>query len=65
MLQRDKGVPPPTGLMSLLHNFPRASAPGLVSFAPPGLMHAKATAAECIETFVEKIHFNLDRLLSI
>jgi hypothetical protein len=51
--------------MSLLHNFPRASAPGLVSFAPPGLMHAKATAAECIENICGKIHFNLDRLLSI
>jgi hypothetical protein len=34
---RKRRVSPPTGLVSLVHNFPRASAPGLDSFAPPGL----------------------------
>jgi len=35
-------------------NFPRASAPGLVSFAPLGLMYAKATAASALKTFADK-----------
>jgi hypothetical protein len=39
-------VSPPTGLALSLLTLPRASAPGLGSFAPPGLVHASAIAAE-------------------